>query len=954
MRYEQIGRYLSGTVWPKRWKWWGWLVVLAGLGWGATLAKGMSAPENVFGKLPLYFVENRGQTDSKAVYHTLGGGDRTYFTATGVWLAQTRTAKREADPTRFDPAALRRAALHHDSPQRWALKLEFLGAREVTPQASAPTGATANYFRGKPEQWRTGLATYRELVYPGLWPGIDLHYGGDAGRPKSTFMVAPGADPKQIRLAWHGAERVALADAGRLRVETPLGIIEEERPVAWQERDGRRVPVAARYALESDSAGGWRYGFEVGEYDPALPLVIDPITLGYAGFLGGGGYDYGSSIAVDKDGATYITGYTDSGDFPTSVGAMGGSFNGYTDAFIVKVKPDGSGLAYASFLGGTDSDAGFGIAVDDAGAAYVTGGTWSSDFPVVGGLGALLRGHEDVFVAKVKPDGSGLVYAGFLGGTGERLCGRPVCWEETGFDIAVDSAGAAYVTGTTGSSDFPVVGGLGASLRGHEDAFVAKVKPDGSGLVYAGFVGGTGEPCYSDYFCQGDSGYAIAVDGAGAAYVTGQTFSSDFPVVGGLGVSLKGIGDAFVVKVKPDGSGLVYAGLLGGTGDGCYRNGCLTDSGFGIAVDSASAAYITGVTYSSNFPTVGELGSSLKGIGDAFVAKVKPDGSGLAYVGLLGGAADESCYLEGCTTDSGFGIAVDGVGAAYVTGETYSSDFPTVGGLGAALKGWGDTFVAKVKPDGSGLAYASFLGGSGHDAGAGIAVDSAGAAYIVGNTSSNDFPVAAGPDLSYNGGDYDAFVVKIVETAVPAPPIAVIDHYLGYIDQSLIVAAPGVLRNDLNSDDGTLTASVVGAPGHGALRLDADGGFIYTPNRDGGGTDSFSYKANNSAGDSAPAIVTLELMHPPGAVRDRYDYGIWTGGSGLGNVLANDINIIEGVTTAAIKKHPRHGTLALEPDGDFTYTPDSGYWGRDSFTYVIKYGSATSKPARVIFIMRRS
>ena len=926
MNGERNERFFSGTVCLRCWKRRGWLAVLALSGWGIAPARELPAPESAFGKLPLYFVENRGQAGGAAAYQTLGGDHQAHFTATGVWLTQTRAARRDADRAPADSSPLRRVALHREPARSWALKLEFLGAREVTPRGAAPAETKVSDFRGKPERWRTGLATHTELVYPDLWSGIDLRYGGDKGRLKSTFAVRPGADPGRIRLAWRGAERVALTDAGRLRVETPLGVIEEDRRVAWQERDGRRVPVSARYALESDTAGGWRYGFDLGDYDPALPLVIDPVTLGYAGFLGGG--DTISGIAVDSAGAAYVTGQTYSGGFPN----IGGSARD-VGVFVAKVKPDGSGLVYAGFFGGEMGDTSIGIAVDDAGAAYVTGNTRSKDFPRIGGSSR----KGDAFVAKIKPDGSGLVYSGFFGGEEDD-------WA-TG--IAVDSVGAAYVTGTTQSGDFPVVGGLGVSYRGGDsDAFVAKVKPDGSGLAYAGFIGGSGQ----------DSGASIAVDGMGAAYVAGTTSSSDtandsasdFPAVVGPDVSFNGSGDVFVAKVKPDGSGLAYSGFLGGYG---------YESVLGIAVDHAGAAYVAGDTNSFyGFPTVGGLDQELKTRDDGtwgknYVAKVKPDGSGLAYSGFIGGSG----YLKvpGFIAPISFydeihAIAVDGAGAAYVTGTTYSKDFPIIGGGLASFDERGSGFVAKVKPDGSGLTYTAFLGWSITD----IAVDSAGAAYVTGGLSyPQSLPIIGG----LSGDDRSPFVAKIVETAAPTPPIAANDSYTGYggsSDLSIEIAAPGVLRNDFNSDGGRLAASVVNAPGHGTLRLDADGGFAYTPMQGYDGMDSFTYKASNSVGDSVPATVTLELVQPQ-AVNDRFER---TAGSPtpylFGNILQNDTHIIAGVATAVVSQPPRHGSLALEPNGNFTYTPNQGYRGRDRFTYVIKYGSATSRPARVILIVR--
>jgi hypothetical protein len=341
-------------------------------------------------------------------------------------------------------------------------------------------------------------------------------------------------------------------------------------------------------------------------------------------------------------------------------------------------------LLYAGFLGGSGNEGGYGIAVDASGNAYVTGWTYSSDFPAVVGPDLSYNGNGDAFVAKVNPSGTALVYAGFLGGSNYDL----------GYDIAVDASGSAYVTGWTYSSDFPAVVGPDLSYNGDWDAFVAKVNPSGTALVYAGFLGGWGQ----------DLGYDIAVDASGSAYVTGETLSSDFPAVVGPDTSYNGSFDAFVAKVNPDGTALVYAGFLGGSG---------ADWGRGIAVDASGNAYVTGGTWSRDFPAVVGPDTSHNGYGDAFVAKVNPDGTALVYAGFLGGSGN----------DGGEGIAVDASGSAYVTGETSSSDFPAVVGPDTSHNGDWDAFVAKVNPSGTALVYAGFLGGSGDDMGVGIAVD---------------------------------------------------------------------------------------------------------------------------------------------------------------------------------------------------------------------------------------
>jgi hypothetical protein len=376
-------------------------------------------------------------------------------------------------------------------------------------------------------------------------------WSGTGGHIEATYHLAAGADPAQVRVAWQGAGSVAVTAEGRLAVTTPVRSFEEDAPKAFQDIDGRRVPVEVAYDLD----GAGTYGFRLGAYDPSRPLVIDPIVLVYAGFLGGSGNEFGQDIVVDGAGNAYVTGATNSAaaTFPETTGVFQAANGGIGDVFVAKVNAAGSALVYAGFLGGSSFDVGIGIAVDGAGAAYVTGLTSSTaaTFPETTGVfQAASGGDNDAFVAKVNPTGSALVYAGFLGGNGF----------EIGFGIAVDTAGNAYVTGDTNSAaaTFPETSGVfQATNGGSTDAFVAKVNPTGSALTYASFLGGSGN----------DSGRDIALDGAGNAYVTGGTISAaaTFPETAGVfQATMAGSFDAFVAKVNTTGSALAYASFLGG------------------------------------------------------------------------------------------------------------------------------------------------------------------------------------------------------------------------------------------------------------------------------------------------------------------------------------------------------------------------------------------------------
>ncbi|HWX42418.1 MAG TPA: SBBP repeat-containing protein [Blastocatellia bacterium] len=765
---------------------------------------------------PVSFVENRGQIDPRVAFYVEGGGTTLYFTSEGV-IFNLPEKRKKGDASQ----ALR----------RWTIRLDFIAARKnVKPVGEAPTPTLISYFKGPKDQWKSGLETYSRLVYRELWPGIDLAYSGAENEVKYEFTVKPGADPSPIRWAYRGATVVPDASGG-LKIDTPLGGLEDKQPYSYQEQAGRRVPVATAFKVQPGPNSQEKVcGFSIGAYDRSRQLTIDPAVIAYAGYIGGNFVDTAFGIAVDSAGAAYVAGYTESlpsDGFPVVVGP-GLNFNTnklflFSTAFVAKIKPDGSALQYCGYIDGGGHQLASAIAVDSTGAAYVTGFTTSDQttFPVTVGPSLTYSGGSqfmndflgDAFVAKVKPDGTGLVYCGYIGGQGD----------DAGYGIAVDGAGNAYVTGETTSpgpgqagaaKPFPAIGGpslvnAGAPSFAIPDAFIAKVKADGSGVAYAGFIGGTGL----------DEGLGVAVDGAGAAYVTGVTNSPPAGFAGlggGPSLTLAGGTDAFVAKVKPDGSSLVYCGYIGGAND---------DEGMGIAVDSSGSAYVTGETGSdqSTFPV--KVGPSLTfgGAradsgdhfvpGDAFVAKVSPGGSSLIYCGYIGGSGG----------DAGYRIAVDSAGSAYITGSTSSSaaTFPVTAASGAAAtfsggSVFGDAFIAKVDPSGSKLLYAGYLGGSGDDAAVGIAVDASGNVYVAGGTLSSapSFPATVGPFLTFKPGPFgeaDAFVAKV--TGLPQPPPPTPDFSLSFA-QPVIMTTGGKSRVtlDITRTNGFTGNVTIGAP----------------------------------------------------------------------------------------------------------------------------------------------
>ena len=440
----------------------------------------------------------------------------------------------------------------------------------------------SNYFIGNdPAKWRTNVPTYSKVEYRDVYPGVSLVYYGNQQQLEYDLVVAPGADPSTIGLSFVGADRLEVDGDGDLVLHTAAGTIRQRKPVIYQEISGVRKEISGGYVFK----GEHQVGFKVAAYDASQPLVIDPV-LSYSTYLGGSADDQGLGIAVDAAGNTYVTGATNSTNFPKTAGVFDTTFGGgicfgssCLDVFVTKLDPTGSALLYSTYLGGTGNDIGFGIAVDGAGNAYVTGFTNSSNFPTTAGaFQTSFGGFDDAFVTKLDPTGSVLLYSTYLRGSGF----------DFGNGIAVDATGNAYVTGTTLSTDFPTTpgafqparrGGVGA------DAFVTKLNPTGSALVYSTFLGGTG----------GNFGSAIAVDTAGSAYVAGGTTATNFPTtVGAFQTSFGGNRRAFVTKLDPNGAALVYSTFLARTG---------SDNGSAIAVDAAGSAYVTGATGSIDFPT---------------------------------------------------------------------------------------------------------------------------------------------------------------------------------------------------------------------------------------------------------------------------------------------------------------------------------------------------------------
>ncbi len=680
--------------------------------------------------MPVAFTKNVGQWDEKVLYRTDAGGATIWIANDGIYYQFCRTVAKADSEERMavrlqgvdDFRSLDRFGREADSVETLVIRASFVGSN-ANPQviSGGLMEYKCNYFLGnEPAKWHTDVPNYEAITLKDIYPGIDLKYAGDGnGQAAYEFVVAPGADIAQIKVEYDGAEGTSLFADGRMILRTKLGdlIVPFQTPAFGILSGTATFSRSPEYTTTSNFNGSSRQ---------AMGTLA--VGLTYSTYLGGINEDIGYSIAVDSTGSAYVTGSTNSSDFPTASPLNGGFNGGNNDVFVTKLSSDGNSLVYSTYLGGPNGEFGSSITVDLAGRAYVTGLTYSSDFPMAYPFDGSYKSGGDVFVTKLSSDGNSLVYSTYLGGTND----------DVGYAIAVDLAGSAYVMGGTSSSNFPTANPFDGGYNGGGDAFVTKLSPAGNSLVYSTYLGGTGY----------DQGYDIAVDFAGSSYVSGRTSSSDFPTASPFDGSSNGNNDAFVTKLGPAGNSLVYSTYLGGTNE---------DFGRDIAVDLAGSAYVTGDTRSTNFPTANPLDGSYNSGGDVFVTKLSSDGNSLVY----------STYLGGTNDDVGYAIAVDLAGSAYVMGGTRSFDFPTASPFDGSYNGSSDAFVTKLSPGGTRLIYSTYLGGTDSEEGYAIAVDLAGNAYVTGCTESSNFPTARPFDGSL--GSKDAFVSKLIRLVYAGP-----------------------------------------------------------------------------------------------------------------------------------------------------------------------------------------
>lgn len=757
-------------------------------------------PARPWASLPLRFEPNVGQARTDAAYLARGRGYALALNGAGAALSLRRTPSHSGAAPRASQV----------------VRLRFVGARvAASAQPESPLPGRSHYFRGRdPLRWKTGVPTFARVRFSEVYPGVDVVYYGNQQQLEYDLEVKPGGDPSRIRLDVSGTRAARLDASGNLILQTAQGQVVQHRPRVYQQFAGRRRPVTSGYRL-ARAAGHTQVSFRLGAYDRTHALVIDPLLV-YSTFLGGSADDAVTGVAVDGSDSACVVGNTASVDFPVQNAVQPVAGGGDGDCFVTRLNPAGTAVLWSAYLGGNALDQSAAVALDSAGAVYLTGFTDSPDFPVTAGAYRTdTTGTRDAFITRLSADGSQLLYSTYLGGNGA----------DAATALAVDGQGRAYVTGTTTSTDFPVLGGFQAANAGGTDAFLAKLNPGGSSLLYSTYFGGLND----------DTAAGIGLS-ATTAVVVGTTHGGGFPVTSGAyqGIS-RGGADAFVTRITTTSAGapsLSASTLLSGSID---------DYATAVAVDASGYAYVAGHTVSADFPvTGGALQGASTGGFDAWVTKLNPFLNVALYSTYFGGAGD----------DYAAGIAVDSSGCAYFCGSTTSADLPaTPNAEQGSLQGSSDAFAAKLNLAGSSLYYATYLGGFAADAAAAVAVDGTLHAVIGGSTLSGNFPVTGGVYQPQVAGGSEGFVARLAGATAPARPTNF---------RALAVSGPGVQLTweDASNNETGFTVERQDTPGsafRGLVRVAADQTTYTDFAVTAAGRYTYRLRAVNALGSSAYA-----------------------------------------------------------------------------------------------------
>jgi len=745
-----------------------------------------------FSSLPMTFEANHGQTNSQVKFLSRGKGYTAFLTANGIVLSlhpnqplPVQTPSSVVASNKSGPAA------------NTKLQFKLLGASQnpaVVGEKLQP--GLVNYFIGNDStKWQKNVPTYAQVRYKNVYPGIDLLYYGNHQQLEYDFAISPGANPGQIQFEISGANQIELDTAGNLVLQTNNGELHFQTPAIYQESQGQRLPVSGAYVMNDPT----HIAFHVAQYDSSKPLVIDPVLV-YSTYLGGGGDDQPTGIAADGTGSAYVTGYTDSTDFPLA--NPGSIAAGSTHVFVAKLDATGANLVYADYLGGNGYDFGFALVLDSSNEVYLTGSTSSSNFPTVNPY-QQYPGSSNVFLTKISADGSTLLYSTYLGGNGSD---QPA-------SVALDSSNDVFVAGNTTSTNFPTVNSYQSTVSTNQGGmagnygFLTKFSPDGSALIYSTYLAGNtnvalncgGTLCWPQPY-SGING--IAIDSSGNAYAGGITNTYNFPTTQNAYLTTNSTPQqnptiGFVSKFTGSGS-LDYSTYF------YESSGNLTNIN-AIAVDSSGSAYVTGVALSDGtFPvtstSICDPGANGYDCSYAYVTKFDPTGSTLLYSTFLG--------LNNNATPAA--IALDANNDAYVASSTSSNSFSIVNGIEPYSNG-SDLLLVEIDPLASTQLFATYFGGSTDEFAAGMALDSSGNIYITGSTDSTDLPVTQGAFQNNLGGGTDAFLAKIGTSSAAA--VAVSPNLLQFAAQAVGTTSPAQTTLLRNMGSASLVISSITASG---------------------------------------------------------------------------------------------------------------------------------------------
>ncbi len=685
------------------------------------------------GALAVPFIENHGQANRDVAFYARTFAGTAFVTKNGVLVLSLPGKRLKHKVNTLVPERNRTLDNEKRSPG-WTLVETPVTEARLTPRAGDPSSTHVSIFKGSaPDKWQVDLGAFSSVRLGRPWPGIDYAILAHGRTVERVFTIHPGAAVDEVVMEIRGAGRLFLDD-GVLVAETGNGLVTLSRPVAWQESAKGRHPVQVSYVLK-----GNRYGFRLGDHDPSLPVIIDPLTQ--ATYLGGTGDDQVRSLAIGGTEEVYVAGDTQSTDFPgTAGGAQEAHAGGDHDLFVARLNSDLTTLTQTTYLGGSEDDYGYSLAIGGTGEVYVAGNTFSTNFPgTTGGAQTTNAGGGDAFVACLNSNLTTLTQSTYLGGSDG----------DYAFSLTIGGTGQVYVAGFTYSNNFPgTAGGAQNAFAGGDDAYIARLNTDLTTLTQATYLGGTSY----------DDARSLAIGNTGEVYVAGSTYSTDFPgTTGGAQDANTGGKDAFVANLNSDLTTLTQTTYLGGTN---------YDDARSLAIGGAGQVYVAGNTTSNDFPgTTGGAQAAYTGAADAFVARLNSNLTTLTQATYLGGKSHAYSYS----------LAIGGTGEVYMAGYTDSTDFPgTTGGAQDTYSGGTDAYVTRLNSDLTTLTQATYLGGTSGDYAFSLAIGNTEEIYVAGYTYSTDFPGTMGGAQDANTGGKDAFVVRLKDlTAASTKNLAI-------------------------------------------------------------------------------------------------------------------------------------------------------------------------------------